>query len=34
MRTLVVLVTPTALGLAAPPATGVIIDRYAIGGPS
>jgi hypothetical protein len=34
MRTLVVFVTPTDLGLAAPPGTGVIIDRYAIGGTS
>jgi hypothetical protein len=34
MQKLVALVTPTVLGLAAPPATGVIIDRYSLGGTS
>jgi hypothetical protein len=34
MQKLVALVTPTVLGRAAPPATGVIIDRYSLGGTS
>jgi hypothetical protein len=34
MRTLVIFVTPTVLALAAPPTSGVIIDRYFLGGTS
>jgi hypothetical protein len=32
MQKLVALLTPTVVGLATPPATGVIIDRYSLGG--